>query len=203
MGFLGGFMDSSVGSSSLILVSSVIILDSSLIILVSSVLILVSLVLKLFPAWFNDFGGITGFLGGYMMSTVVILVISLGFHRWLHWFPRFKNVSSVFIWATIKVVKTNEKTMSQLNNNLQFTELTQVSVDVCGRQSAADYRIFVMIPAHKSSISSRLVQTTLAALENNSRFNRSCLAYNGILGLMGLVGLITSCCKLLGARPLK
>ncbi len=83
-------MDSSVGSSSLILVSSVIILDSSLIILVFSVLILVSLVLKLFPAWFNDFGGITGFLGGYMMSTVTrsdFIVDYTGFLD-LRMFPR-------------------------------------------------------------------------------------------------------------------
>ncbi len=59
----------------------------------------------------------------------------------------------------------------------------------------------------ESSISSilrshrSLTTTTLAALENSSRVVRAYLAYDGILRLMGLVGLITSCCKLLGARP--
>jgi hypothetical protein len=47
---------------------------------------------------------------------------------------------------TIKVAKTNEKTVSQLNNNLQSNELRQVPVAVCGRQCAADCRIGVQIP---------------------------------------------------------
>ncbi len=38
-------------------------------------------------------------------------------------------------------------------------------------------------------------------MENSSRVVRAYLAYYGISGMMGLAGLITICCKLLGAHP--
>jgi ABC-type spermidine/putrescine transport system permease subunit II len=54
-------------------------------------------------------------------------------------------VSSVVIWLSAVVYNSSknqfEKTVSQLNNNLQLSELRQVSVAVCGRQCAADCRI--------------------------------------------------------------
>ena len=56
----------------------------------------------------------------------------------------FLDVSSVVIW-----VSAVKKTVSQLNNNLQLSELRQVSVAVCGRQCAADCRIVVQFPTHK------------------------------------------------------
>jgi hypothetical protein len=52
------------------------------------------------------------------------------FPQWFYGFPRYKKVL-------------------QLNNNLQLSELRQVSVAVCGRQCAADCRIVVQIPTHK------------------------------------------------------
>ena len=63
--------------------------------------------------------GYTGFLGFIM------------FPQWFYGFPRYK------------------KTVSQLNNNLQLSELRQVSVAECGRQCAADCRIVVQKPTHK------------------------------------------------------
>jgi hypothetical protein len=49
----------------------------------------------------------------------------------------------------------------------------------------------------KTSLRSQTT-ATLAALENSSRVIKAYVAFYGILGLMRLVGLIMSYCKLLG-----
>ncbi len=145
MDFLGSYMVSMV----VILVSFSNILVFSVSIQVSSVIILVSLVFKWYPLRFNDFldsfarfltcflGDNADFLDGY----AGFLGFTMLFPRWVYGFLRCK------------------KTVLQVINNLQLSELRQVSAAVCSRQCAADCRIVVQIPTHKwNCVISRLNQ---------------------------------------------